>query len=67
MRSGSGEDGNRRTVLTVPTVLTTNRATADEQSEQTADEQGFRSGAWRGLSTLEYPHTQLYLRKSARS
>ena len=42
-------------MLTVPTVLTTNRATAGEQSEQTADKQGFSSGAWwRVLSTLEY-------------
>ena len=67
MRNSSGVDGNRRTFLTVPNVLTTNRATAGEQSERTADEQGFCGGAWRSLSTLEYAHTQLYLPKSARS
>ena len=44
MRNSSGADGNRRTVLTVPTVLTTNRATAGEQSERTAGEQCFDSG-----------------------
>ena len=54
-------DGNRRTVLTVSTVLTTNRATAGKQSERTADEQGFCGCAWRGSEYTRVPaHTTLF-------
>ena len=58
-------DGNRRqlvlTVLTRGTSAT--RATADEQSNRTCR----RTEILAGLSTLEYPLTQLYLPGPARS
>ena len=60
MRNSSGADGNRRTVLTVPTVLTTNRATAGEQSERTAYKQCFFGGLAGSEYTRERAHTLLF-------
>ena len=60
MRNSSGADGNRRTVLTVPTVRTTNRATAGEQSERTAGEQCFCGGLVGSEYTWVRAHTILF-------
>ena len=58
----SGADGNLRTVLTVSTVRLSNRATQINEVTEQQTNRIPRIDFWRGPSTREYPHTQLYFR-----